>query len=482
MNVPRPHKTAPTFFFVLALVLAAVITGCAVNQATGKRQLDLVGERGEIELGREADAGISAEMGLYEDPTLAAKIEGVGRELARVSERPELPWSIKIVDDPTVNAFALPGGFLYTTRGILAHFQSEAELAAVLGHEVGHVTARHGVERMSKAQLANVGFGVAMIASEDFRQYGQVAQIGMQLLFLKFSRDDERQSDELGLRYMSRAGWATAEMPKVFDTLDRLSGGAGRVPEWAATHPSPDRRAERIRQQITELPADQRGDRVERNSYLRALDNMVFGEDPNQGYTIGQTYYHPGMAFRLDAPQGWKIINERSRVLMVSPNQDAIVQLALVAAATPDQAAREFFSQQGLERGSAWRPGYASFRTTPDPQSGRYIQGVAGFLRHQDRVVQILGYSRDDNWAARRDLVAGGAGSFRRLEDRYLDVAPARIDIVTVSAPTTLAALARTRGAATDTRQLAILNGVDENTTLAAGTLVKLIQPAKIPG
>lgn len=482
MNTLLVSRLLVSITLLATLVLTA---GCAVNPATGKRQLDMVGEKGELELGRQADAGVAAEMGLYDDPKLTARVQSVGLELARVSERPTLPWSIKVIDDPVVNAFAIPGGYLYVTRGILAHFQSEAELASVLGHEVGHVTARHSVERMSKAQLANIGFGVAMIASESFRQYGGVAQIGMQLLFLKFSRDDERQSDDLGLRYMSRAGWATAEMPKVFDTLERVSAaaGAGRVPEWAATHPSPDRRAERLREAINLLPSDQRGDRIERNSYLRALDGVVFGEDPRQGYTIAQTYYHPELGFRLDAPPGWKIVNERSRVLLVAPNQDAIVQLDLANASTPDQAAREFFSQQGVERGNATRPGYLAFRTTADPQSGRYIQGVAGFLAHQNRVVRILGYTRDDLWGARREPLVGAAGSFRKLDERrYLDVAPARLEIVEVSSSNTLAGLARARGTATETRQLAVLNAVDENTTLPAGTLVKLIKAAKVPG
>ncbi len=469
---------------ILLVVLAGLaVVGCTVNEATGKRQLDLVGEAQELELGREADRGISAEMGIYDDPALSGHVERVGRALAAVSERPQLPWSIKVVDDPIVNAFALPGGYLYVSRGILAHFGSEAELAAVLGHEVGHVTARHGVERMSKAQLATIGFGVAMIASESFRQYGGAAQLGMQLLFLKFSRDDERESDDLGLRYVSRAGWATSEMPRVFDTLERVSATAGaRTPEWAATHPSPERRAQRLRDQIAQLPTDARGDRIERDSYLRRLDGMVFGADPRQGYSVGSRFYHPGLAFQLEAPRDWSIVNETRRVLLVAPNRDAIVQLDLADAATPDDAARTFFQQQGIERGSSWRPGYIEFRTTPDAQTGRYLVGVAGFLSHQGRVFRILGYTRDDSWGARRDALAGGAGSFRRLDDRrYLDVMPARLEIVATERATTIAELARARGAAAELAQLAVLNGVAESTPLPAGHLVKMIKPAQHP-
>src|SRR3989442_524033 len=169
------------------LLVSAVALGCAVNPATGSRQLMLVSESQEISMGREYDEEVVASIGLY--PT---------------SERPNLPWSFRVVDDPVVNAFALPGGFIYVTRGILAYLNSEAELAGVVGHEIGHVTARHSASQMTKQQLAQVGLVVGSIASSEFGRYAGLASQALGVLFLKYSRDNERQADDLGLRYMLR--------------------------------------------------------------------------------------------------------------------------------------------------------------------------------------------------------------------------------------------------------------------------------------
>src|SRR5256885_141359 len=154
--------------------------------------------------------------------------------LAATSERPNLPWTFRVVDDPVVNAFALPGGFIFVTRGILAHVNSEAELAGVVGHEIGHVTARHSVSQMSKQQLAQLGLAVGALASPDVGRYAGVASQALGVVFLKYSRDDESQADELGLRYMRRATYDPREMPHVFEMLARVSQaqGGGRVPGW----------------------------------------------------------------------------------------------------------------------------------------------------------------------------------------------------------------------------------------------------------
>jgi predicted Zn-dependent protease len=231
-----------------AIALCLLLHGCAINPATGKRQLVLISEAQEIAIGRESDESIVAQFGLYPDEALQDYVAGIGHDLAARSERPDLDWTFRVLDDPLVNAFALPGGYIYVTRGILAHFNSEAELASVLGHEIGHVTARHGVNQMSKAQLAQLGLGVASIlAPEEVQKFGGLATQGLGLLFLKFGRDDERQADDLGLRYIVNEGYDPRPMAEVFETLERVSrtSGGGRVPAWASTHPNPENRSER---------------------------------------------------------------------------------------------------------------------------------------------------------------------------------------------------------------------------------------------
>ena len=206
----------------LFLISAPLLGGCTLNPATGSRQLNFFGEEAEIEMGREADAEIVASVGLYDDPLLQDYVQDLGMEIAAGSERPGLPWSFKLLDDPSVNAFALPGGYVYVTRGLMTHLGSEAELAATIGHEVGHVTARHGVNQMSKQILASVGLGVASILDEDIARWAYAGQVGLGLLFLHHGRDDERQADDLGLRYAMRAGYDPGQMAELFGVLDAV--------------------------------------------------------------------------------------------------------------------------------------------------------------------------------------------------------------------------------------------------------------------
>src|SRR3989442_13104626 len=159
----------------------------------------LVSESQEIAMGRDYDQQVAASIGIYPDSELQRYIQQFGARLAASSERPNLPWSFRVVDDPVVNAFALPGGFIYVTRGILAHLNSEAQVAGVLGHEIGHVTARHTAAQITKQQLAGLGLGLASMVSQGFQRYGNLAQTGLGLLFLKYSRDNENQADELGV-------------------------------------------------------------------------------------------------------------------------------------------------------------------------------------------------------------------------------------------------------------------------------------------
>src|SRR5262245_33031923 len=179
--------------WLLALLLLP-LTSCAVNPVTGQRELSLVSEGQEIQMGREADGQISQSLGLYPDSAWQRYVASVGARMTSASERPALPWTIRVLNDPIINAFALPGGYVYVTRGILAYLTSEAELAGVLGHEIGHVTARHGAQQATRAQIAQVGLGVgAILAPPELRGVAQAAGAGVSLLFLRYGRDAERQ-------------------------------------------------------------------------------------------------------------------------------------------------------------------------------------------------------------------------------------------------------------------------------------------------
>ena len=316
---------------VVWLFVGIAASGCARNLATGQNQLMLVSESQEIAMGRDADPAIIATIGLYPDDTWQRYIQRFGAGLAAASERPNLPWTFRVVDDPAINAFAVPGGFVYVTRGILAHLTSEAQLASVVGHEIGHVTARHTAAQMSQQQLLGLGLAVGSMASAQVAKYASTANQALGILYLKFSRDNERQADELGLRYMRRGNYDPREMPGVFVMLDRqgkAAGSAGRLPEWLATHPSPANRVATITTQIAALPQDFSGTSVNRDAYERLLDGLVFGINPRQGYFTGGRFLHPDLRFQMTFPDGWSMNNGTQAVVAVSQRGDAAVELS----------------------------------------------------------------------------------------------------------------------------------------------------------
>ena len=211
------------FLYAFSAVVAfLLLESCAKNPVTGKRDFMLMSTEQEIAMGQQSDPEIKNYFGLYEDPKLQKFIEEKGQQMAAVSHRKDLKYHFKIVDSPVVNAFAVPGGYVYFTRGIMAHFNNEAEFAGVLGHEIGHITARHSAKQYSNAMLAQIGLAAGMIFSPELAQFGDLASQGVQLLFLKFGRDAESQSDRLGVEYSTKIGYDAQEMAGFFATLDRL--------------------------------------------------------------------------------------------------------------------------------------------------------------------------------------------------------------------------------------------------------------------
>jgi len=469
-----------------AAVSLALISACATNPATGKKQIMLVGEAQEIAMGQEADKQVASTLGLYPDEALQAYVSELGKGLAAKGERPSLPWTFRVVDDPTVNAFALPGGYIYVTRGILTHLNSEAELASVLGHEIGHVTARHTASQITKSQLATIGLVAGMIASPQLARFGDLAQAGMQLMFLKFGRNDEQQADDLGLRYMTREDYDPREMVEVFSVLDRLgeASGEGRLPAWLSTHPAPANRAQRIQ---SEIQAQQlSGTRVEGPGYVQRLEGVVFGENPREGFFEGGRFFHPDLRFQLQFPGGWKTQNTKQAVAAMSPQEDALVVMTLVPGTSAEQAATQFMRQQGLRPAGAERTSLHGlpavtglFEAVADQTP---IAGRVTFVEHDGKVYRLLGYTPSERWRNYDRVFAESLISFAPLTDRrYLDVQPKRVDVVPVSQPITVAELARRHGASVSADVLALINHVAPGATLPAGQPAKIVVGGRLP-
>ena len=464
-------------------MVAASLTACATNPVTGRPQLALVSESQEIQMGQQAAREVEQSIGLVDNPALQAYVQRIGMALAARSERPQLPWSFKVVDDATPNAFALPGGPIFVTRGLLALMDSEAELATVLGHEIGHVTARHSVTQISRAQLAQVGLVLGQILVPQTQQLGGLAESGVGLLFLKYGRDAERQADDLGFRYALSENYDVREMADVFAALERATAGQqqeGKLPGWLATHPGEPERIEAVNRRVAALttPVPTRAGATE---FLNGIDNLVYGENPRAGFFRGGVFYHPDLAFQIAFPQGWQTQNMTQAVMAGSPRQDAVIQLTLAGSGGAQAAAQQFLSQQGVQPVQTSRqtiggmPAVVSYFQAQTQQA--MIRGVVGFIEHGGRTYQVLAYSGAQSFASYDQGFQQVLGSFRRLTDpQILGMQPNRIDIVRIAQATTLTEFNRRNPSVIPIDELARLNQLDNpGAQLPAGTLVKRV-------
>src|SRR5687768_8797278 len=279
------------------LGMCVILHSCAKNPVTGKRDFMLLSENQEVAMGKQSDPDIIKFFGLYDDKNLQKFIEEKGQQMAAISHRKNLQYQFKIVDSPVVNAFAVPGGYVYFTRGIMAHFNNEAEFAGVLGHEIGHITARHSAKQYSNAMLAQIGLVAGMALSSEFAQFADLAQNGIGLLFLKFGRDAESQSDKLGVEYSTKINYDAHQMAGFFATLDRLQqlSGGEEVPTFMSTHPDPVDREKTVSKLAAEWKKKTKATalKVNRDAYLKMIDGITYGEDPKQGFVENSTFYHP---------------------------------------------------------------------------------------------------------------------------------------------------------------------------------------------
>src|SRR2546421_5769056 len=437
-----------------ALVAAGLLfAACARNPATGKNELMLVSESQEIQMGQQADSGVIASIGLYPDQALQSYVMALGKKLAATSERPNLPWTFRVVDDPAVNAFAIPGGFVYVTRGILAHMTNEAELATVVGHEIGHVTARHTAHQISREQVANLGLAIGSIASSQVGKYAGLASQALSVLFLKFSRENENTADALGVRYSSRANYDSRQMDSVMSMLDRIEAGSGgRLPEWLATHPNPGNRIQHINSVLAQTNKDFTGTTVNRDAYERRLDGMIFGPNPREGFFKGTEFYHPDLKFRMSFPSGWQTMNTKSAVAAQSPQQDAVIEVTLAQGSNADQAARSFLSQQGVQAGTLTRGNVNGLSAAGGPVAAaahdRTLRGNAMFVEYGNTVYRLLAYGPETRWANNQSVAQRALSSFGPLTDpSILNVQPQHVTVFTLDRRTTIAELVRQRPA-----------------------------------
>jgi len=495
---PRLWALLPVLLLVLTAGTGCVSTG--TNPVSGNTRAYGYSWQEEMKLGAQADEQIQSQYGVYDDEELQEYVDEVAQEVLAESHmrRPDTPerfrsadFEFRVLDSPIINAFALPGGYVYVTRGLMAHLNNEAQLAMVLGHEIGHVAARHSSQQAARQQFTQglllggavagqVAFG-GNVAENVMGVGGQAAQ----LLSLSYSRDNERESDRLGVEYAIRAGYDGAEGAAFFESLDRVREQGGQsIPTWQSTHPDPGARQQTI-PELAETWRKKVGEpatTINQDAYYGSLEDIVLGKNPRQGFAEDGVFYHPELAFRFSIPSRWTVQNQPRQVALVQPDQSAYMVFTFAEAETPDAAAREFAGQEGLtvlDRQSTSVNGNDARRLLAEgkTQQGQVVRLLTYFIAYGDNVYQFQGATSADQYDAYRPDFERTMTSFARLTDsEKLDRQPARITIRPVDREGAFRSFVDTDALPSDMteKDLAIINQLEVDQVVAPDRPLKL--------
>lgn len=443
------NSSIKILFGVLALL---VLAGCAQNPVSGREDFVMMSEAQEISLGRKANADVFKQYKKYDSPALQDYVDSVGQKIAQHSHRPNLHYHFTVLDSPEVNAFALPGGYVYITRGILAYLNSEAELAAVLGHEIGHVTARHGVRQASAAEAANIGISIVSIFVPEINNAaGQnLTNLLGGALLSGYGREHELEADRLGSEYLARTGYDPQAMIRVISVLKNqelfdaeIAKQEGRQPQHYhgvfATHPDNDTRLQQAVNESSHLTVAQ--PREGYTEFLQHMDGLVFKDSGDQGVVRNNKFLHAGLGIALTFPAEWAVQNQPDKLVAISPRSDASIQLRVdeKPQGTPTEYARRL---------TGFNSGYAmeslDINTLPavivtQPAA---ITGVV-YLGHKAYLVECKAKSHETLLAYRYDML-DAVKSFHVLDEAERRQArPLAIKLIMPRAGDTYASLAR---------------------------------------
>jgi len=486
-------ETMKTFF--AGLVAAGLLTACAQNPVTGRSDFVLMDESRELAIGRQAHDEILKEYGRYEDPGLQNYVQQVGERLAVRSHRADLVYRFTVLDSEEVNAFALPGGYIYITRGMLAMLNSEAELAAVLGHEVGHVTARHSVRQYTAQQAAGLGYTIGAILLPELRTAGaqNVYSLFGGALIRGYGREHELEADGLGAEYLARAGYDPNAMLQVIRILKaqetfelERARKEGREPNvyhgLFSTHPDSDTRLQQVVGKAGALSAGGSAMRVNREVYLNAIAGLTYGPGAKEGVLRGRDFYHADLGLAMRFPEGWRVENRPDRLVSVPPAHDALLQVFvgdLNKRIPPEQFMLERLKLkpiQGQALSAGGLPAYTALAWTDTPFGRRLARFTVVYF--QDKAYVFAGARKDesDNRKYRTEFL-NAALSLRALtaEERAL-AQPRRIAVFQANANTRYPALAARSGLTGYAEaQLRLINGDYPSGNPSPGQLMKTI-------
>jgi predicted Zn-dependent protease len=467
------------------LVVVAITAACATNPVTGKKELSFISEAEEVAMGQQADAEIRREMGAYPDEELQRYVSDIGMRLAQQSHRPNLPWTFTVVDSPAINAFAVPGGFVYITRGILPYLSDESELAGVLGHEIGHVTARHVNQQLSRQTMGGIGLMVLSIFVPQTAPFQDVSSMGLGMLFLKYGRDDELESDRLGMEYASALGYDPSAVPRFLSTLARVSKLTERgVPNWLSTHPEPESRVAQAEPVLAKYASEKATERRE-EEFLRAIDGIVVGDSVEQGVVRGNAFAHPMMRIALEFPEGWEVANSAEQVMAREPGSNRFMLLQMVEqprGRNIDEVALNAMRQAGYKLVDGGHDSLGGL----DAYIGVYRGSLSGVGKVVMRAAHIgmgrqvfvfAGFAPEAEWDQARPEIERSLQTFRELTPQEASqVRPNRLAYYTVAAGDSWQSIAQRAGKGiTSAATLAIMNGFEVSDQPQAGDRIKIV-------
>jgi len=474
----------------LTIAIFLVVSGCAVNPVSGKKEFILMSEQQEIALGAESDPQIVAEFGLYDNSTFQNFIQTRGKEIAAISHRPNLNYQFRVLDSPVVNAFAVPGGYVYFTRGIMAYFNNEAQFEGVLGHEIGHIAARHSAEQYTSQMLGQVLLIGGVIVSKEIRAFANEAQTAMGLLFLKYSRDHETEADKLGVEYSTKVGYDANHMADFFKTLKSLSEASGsEIPTFLSTHPDPGNRYKEVGELTKEWQAKvpKTTYKVNRDAYLAMIDGVTYGEDPRQGFVASGVFYHPELKFLFPFTSDWKLANSPTQVQIAPSNGKALIIFTLAQGSSPQDAASQTSTDLGLTVISSKNVTIngnqavevIAEQVSQDPSTGAEskISVKSMYIKYGTNIYVFHGVTTPADYQTYVSHFDKSMYGFKQLTDpSKINVVPERIKVVAVKQSGTLASALQSYGMPTNRhKELAILNGMELNDQVSAGMKFKIL-------
>jgi predicted Zn-dependent protease len=484
-----------TFRISFVVSVLFFLYGCVTDivPATGERRYLGYTWQQETDIGKQASKEVTSLFGVYGDANLARYITEVGNRVLATSHlrRPgadeqvrATPVTFTVLDSPVINAMALPGGYIYVTRGMLAHLNNEDQLATVIAHEIGHVAARHAARQAWQQQIGQgLLLGGAVLSQGLGLPAGNILNLGgmaAQLFLLRYSREDELEADRLGVEYAMAAGYDSREVIGLFQTLDRMQEKEGQsMPSFLATHPNPGDRIQRIRE-LTGAARDSRTPNPD-TRYLHAVEELVLGEDPRQGFVQDNVFYHPDLGFRFPIPRGFKAVNQPSQVVMVEGQNRAVLGFTGTAESSAEAAAAKLLSQRGLrvvERGSTRINGFPAVGALAEAQTqnGQIVTLITYFIEYRGKVYQFIGYAPQQLFGSFQSAFLQTIRGFAEIQDsRILARQPVRLTLLRVSRSAPFRELIPRALPATFTpEEAAILNEVDLNQEISPGKILKI--------